>query len=198
MLKPLLPTVIAFLKEIQRTHRAGLLYLQHHDLERPVIDFLRAEALEFELVSGHPDELLNGYARTDFVVCQMLHACIFAAATGKPFLNIAYDQKSVAFGKLLGAPESCVAHGDVDLATLEQRFASLFQNRAGLSVRLEARKKALRLSQNRFAEQLAEETERLAADFAGKDDQSGDLLYLSETGIDAIMQQAGNAQPRLH
>ena len=201
MLKPLLPTVIAFLKKIQRTNQAELLYLQHHDLESPVIDFLRAEALEFELVSGGPDELLQGYARTDFVVCQMLHACIFAAAAGKPFLNIAYDHKSIAFGKLLGVPESCLAHGDVDLPMLERRFASLFQNRAGLSVRFEARKKVLRLSQNRFAEQLVEESERLASqyDFAGKDDQPGDLAYISESaGIDAIVQQARNAGSRLH
>ena len=201
ILKPLLPTVMAFLKEIQRTNQAELLYLQHHDLERPVIDFLHAEELKFELVCGGPDELLQGYARTDFVVCQMLHACIFAAAAGKPFLNIAYDQKSIAFGKLLGVSESCLAHGDVDLPVLERRFASLFQNRAGLSVRLEARKKILRLSQNRFAEQLVEETERLASqyDFAGKDDQPGDLSYISESaGINAIVQQARNTGSRLH
>ena len=200
MLKPLLPTVISFLKGLQRSHGCELLYLQHHDLERPVIDFLRDEKLAFELVSGRPDELANGYARTDFVVCQMLHSCIFAAAAGKPFLNIAYDQKSVAFGKLLGVPESCLAHGDADLATLERSFASLFQNRAGLSVRLEARKKVLRLSQNRFAEQLAEETERLESqyDFLGKDAQPGDLSYISETGIGAVVQQAGNAGSRLH
>ena len=201
MLKPLLPTVISFLRQVQRTHGCELLYLQHHDLERPVIDFLRAEALEFELVSGGPDELLHGYARTDFVVCQMLHACIFAAAAGKPFLNIAYDQKSLAFGKLLGVPESCLEHREVNLAVLEHMFASLFQNRAGLSVRLEARKKVLHLSQNRFAGQLVEETERLASqfDFAGKDDQPGDLSYISESaGIDAIVQQARNTGSRLH
>ena len=135
------------------------------------------------------------------MVCQMLHACIFAAAAGKPFLNIAYDQKSIAFGKLLGVPESCLAHGDVDLAGLERTFASLFHDRAGLGVRLEARRTVLRLSQNRFAEQLAGETERLASqyDFAGKDDQPGDLSYISESaGIDAIVQQARNAGSRLH
>ena len=201
MLKPLLPTMIAFFKEIRRNHDAELAYLQHHDLERPIVDFLRAEALEFELVSGGPDELLQGHARTDFVVCQMLHACIFAAAAGKPFLNIAYDEKSIAFGKLLGVPENCLAHGDADLPVLERRFASLFQNRAGLSVRLEARKKVLRLSQEGFAEQLAKETERLAAqnDFAGQGGQPGDLAYISESaGIDAIVQQARNAGSRLH
>ena len=199
MLKPLLPTVIVFLKEIQRTHQVKLLYLQHHDLERPVIDFLHAEALDFELVCGPPDDLLKGYARTDFVLCQMLHACIFAAAAGKPFLNIAYDQKSIAFGKLLGVPESCLEHREVNLAVLEHMFASLFQNRTGLNMRLEARKKVLRLSQNRFAEQLVEETERRAPDFAGKDGQPGDLSYISESaGIGAIVQQAGNAGPRLH
>ena len=200
MLKPLLPTILAFFKEIQRTHQADLLYLQHHDLERPVVEFLRAEGLDFELVCGTPDDLLNGYARTDFVVCQMLHACIFAAAAGKPFLNIAYDGKTLAFGRLLGVAESCLPHREVDLALLRRTFASLFQNRAGLSVRLEARKKVLRLSQIRFAEELAAETERLKSqfDFTGKDDQPGDLAYLLESGIDPIMRQAGNAGSRLH
>ena len=67
-------------------------------------------------------------------------------------------------------------------------------------LQLEARKKVLRLSQIRFAEQLAEETERLESqyDFLGKDAQPGDLSYISETGIGPIVQQAGNAGSRLH
>ena len=198
MLKPLLPTIIAFFKEIQRRNDAALIYLQHHDLERPVIDFLRSEGLDFELVCGSPDDLMNGHARTDFVVCQMLHACIFAAAAGKPFLNIAYDGKSLAFGKLLGMPECCVQHREAELALLESRFTLLFQNRAALREKLERHKARLQPVQARFAEELVAETERLGSqyDFTGKDEQPGDLPYPSE--IDAIVQQAGNAGSRLH
>jgi polysaccharide pyruvyl transferase WcaK-like protein len=200
MLKPLLPTIIAFFKDVQRTHHAELLYLQHHDLERPVIEFLHAEGLNFELVSGTPDDLMNGYARTDFVVCQMLHACIFAAAAGKPFLGIAYDEKIIAFGKLLGVAECCLPHRGVEPALLEQTFVSLFQNRAALREKLEARKKVLQLAQTRFVEKLVAETERLGSqyDFSGKDDQPGDLPYLLEAEISAIVKQAGNTISRLH
>lgn len=200
ILKPLLPTIIGFLKDIQRTHQVELLYLQHHDLERPVIDFLRAEGLRFELVCGTPDELLQGYARTDFVICQMLHASIFAATAGKPFLNIAYDGKIIAFGKLLGMPECCLLPSDVEPGLLEKTFISLFEDRAALEARLGRRMKVLRLSQIRFAEELAAQAHRLASqyDFAGKDDQPGDLPYLSESEIGTIMEQARNTGSRLH
>ncbi|HKU55379.1 MAG TPA: polysaccharide pyruvyl transferase family protein, partial [Rhizomicrobium sp.] len=65
ILKPLLPTIITFLEGIQRTHNAELVYLQHHELERPVIDFLQARGLKFRTVYGPPDDLLQGYANTD-------------------------------------------------------------------------------------------------------------------------------------
>jgi hypothetical protein len=200
ILKPLLPTIIGFLKDIQRTHQVELLYLQHHDLERPVIDFLRGEGLRFELVCGTPDELLQAYARTDFVICQMLHASIFAATAGKPFLNIAYDGKIIAFGKLLGMPECCLLPSDVEPGLLEKTFISLFEDRAALEARLGRRMKVLRLSQIRFAEELAAQAHSLASqyDFAGKDDQPGDLPYLSESEIGAIVEQARNTGSRLH
>jgi polysaccharide pyruvyl transferase WcaK-like protein len=161
ILKPLLPTIIAFLKDIQRIHNAELVYMQHHDLERPVIDFLRAQGLRFEAVYGTPDDLLNEYARTDFVICQMLHACIFAANAGKPFLNIAYDEKSIAFGKLLGMPECFLPHGNVEPALLESTFVSLFADRVSLSARLERRKKELRFALAQFSDQLAAQADRL-------------------------------------
>lgn len=198
MLKPLLPTIIAFFKE--RARDAELVYLQHHDLERPVIDFLQAEGLKFELVYGTPDDLMNGYAKTDFVVCQMLHACVFAAAAGKPFLNIAYDEKNLAFGKLLGVPECCLPHQGAQPVLLEQKFTFLFQNRAALREKLALRKMVLQLVQTRFAAELVSETERLGEqyDFVGKDDQPGDLPYLSGTEIGAIVHQIRNAGASLH
>jgi polysaccharide pyruvyl transferase WcaK-like protein len=201
MLKPLLPTAIDFFKKIQRSHGAQLVYLQHHDLERPIIDFLRAEGLDFELVCGTPDDLMGGYSKTDFVICQMLHACIFAAAAGKVFLNLAYDEKNVAFAKLLGMPECCLPHRDVAPDLLERTFASLFQNRAELRKSLEPRRKVLQLAQARFAEQVAAQTERLASQygFAGAYDEAGDdLPHLSGSEMDAVVLQARNSGSRLH
>ena len=163
VLKPLLPTILAFLKWIQRTHQAEFVYLQHHDFERPVIDFLRARGLRFRLVCSSPDELLEGYATTDFVICQMLHACIFSANAGVPFLNIAYDEKSVAFCKLLAIQECCVRHTDARLTVLEDAFSSLFQKRSQLAGTLDRRKKDLLVSSTIFAGQMAAETERLTS-----------------------------------
>ncbi|MEO8302025.1 MAG: polysaccharide pyruvyl transferase family protein, partial [Rhizomicrobium sp.] len=189
ILKPLLPAIIAFLENIQRTHNAELVYLQHHDLERPIIDFLHERGLKFETICGTPADLLEGYAGTDFVICQMLHACIFAATAGRPFLNIAYDDKSIAFGNLLDVPEFCLPHTGVKLDVLESRFASLFQDRHGLHDRLEARKRDLAATQLRFADAFTARALILASqyDFAGKDDQPGDLPYSSEAEIGAIM-----------
>jgi polysaccharide pyruvyl transferase WcaK-like protein len=200
MLKPLLPDMIAFFKAVQRTYRADLLYLQHHDLERPVIDFLRAEGLNFELACGSPEDLMNGYRKTDFVICQMLHACIFATAASKTFFNIAYDEKNVAFAKLLGMPECCLPHQDVEPVLLERTFASLFRNRDELRQRLEQRRNILQCAQTRFAEEIAAQTERLASQYglAGTYDDAGELPSLSGSEIDAVMEQARNSGSRLH
>jgi hypothetical protein len=167
-------------------------------LESPVIDFLHTRGLKFRTVYGTPGELLEAYANTDFVVCQMLHACIFAAAAGKPFLNIAYDRKSAAFAELLGVTECYLPHSDAGLDVLEKRFSALLQKRFALSDRLERRRNILRLSQTSFAERLAAHAQRLIwqDSFAAQD--PADLPYPSESKIGAIMEQAGDAGPRLH
>jgi len=196
ILKPLLPTIIASLEGIQHTHDAELVYLQHHDLERPVIDFLHARGLKFRTVYGTPDELLEAYANTDFVVCQMLHASIFAASVGKPFLNIAYDRKNAGFADLMGIPECCLSHSDAELDVLEKRLSSLLRNRFSLSARLEQRRNELGLSQIWFAERLAAHAQRLIwqDDFA----TAAGMCDLSGTEIGAIMQQIRDAGASLH
>jgi len=159
VLKPLLPAIIALLKIIQRD--ADLIYLQHHDLEQPVIDFLRFRGLKFKVVYGTPGDLLDGYTETDLVICQMLHSCILAANVGTPFLNIAYDEKIVAFCNLMGVPQACIPHGSANLATLEKAFAALFERRLVLREALDRRKKLLRGSMTLFARQIVAETEDL-------------------------------------
>ena len=197
ILKPLLPTIITFLQEVQRTHGAELVYLQHHGLERPVIDFLHARGLKFRTVFGMPDDLLEAYAKTDFVVCQMLHACIFAATAGKPFLNIAYDRKITGFAELLGMPECCLPHSEAELGVLRERFATLLEKRLTLGDRLERRRSELRLSQAWFAERLAAHAQHLIwqDDFAAK---KAELSDLSGAEIGAIMQQIRDSGARLH
>jgi hypothetical protein len=155
VLKPLLPAYITLLKQIQKRYGAELVYLQHHELERPVIEFLRSQGLKFKAVYGSPTDLWEGYAAANFVICQMLHSAIFAACSGKPFLNIAYDHKSVAFCELLGLPECCLPHSEADLISLQERFSLLFDKRQVLADTLNRRKRELRMAQVQFAAGLA-------------------------------------------
>jgi polysaccharide pyruvyl transferase WcaK-like protein len=198
ILKPLLPAIVAFLEQVQCD--AELVYLQHHELERPVIDFLHARGLKFKTVYGTPDDLLQAYANTDFVICQMLHASIFAAAAGKPFLNIAYDRKTPAFAELMGMPECCLSHSDAELGVLQNRFSALLQNRVSLGERLERRGKELRLAQTWFAERLAAHAQRLIwqDDFVAAPEMSEEPSEFSGTEIAAIVQQVRDTGAGLH
>jgi len=51
-----------------------------------------------------PGEWLGVVASLDFLVAMRLHAAIFAAATGVPFVALSYDPKVAAFAHRLGAP----------------------------------------------------------------------------------------------
>ncbi|HKU54506.1 MAG TPA: hypothetical protein VJP60_04035, partial [Rhizomicrobium sp.] len=123
-------------------------------------------------------------------------ACIFAAAAGKPFLNIAYDLKIAAFAELLGMSEYCLSHRDAELGVLEKSFAALRHNRFMLGERLERRRDELRLSQAWFAERLVAHAQRLIwqDDFAA----AADMPDFSRTEIGAIVQQIRNAGAGLH
>ena len=178
VLKPLLPPIVAFLKQIQRD--SELVYLQHHQLERPVVEFLRAQGVQFKAVYGTSGDLWEGYAAADFVICQMLHSSVFAACSGKPFFNIAYDRKNMAFCELLGLPDCCLPNSEAGLTALEERFSFLFHNREAFRIALSRRKKALRPVQTRFAALLAAEVPQPMApdDF----DLQEDVAYLPEAG----------------
>jgi len=98
--------------------------------------------------------LLNAYGALDFVICQMLHSCIFSANREVPFFNIAYDQKSVAFCDLLGVPRCALPHWDANFENLKNRFSELFESRGALRKTLIAAKKPLESAQKKFAQEL--------------------------------------------
>ena len=106
MLKPLLPHIVELLKHIQRSYGATFTYLVHHDFEEIVISFLRRRGIQMDVVHLDTLQLLDAYQSLDFVICQMLHSCIFASNQEVPFFNVAYDQKSIAFCELLGISPS--------------------------------------------------------------------------------------------
>lgn len=154
ILKPLLPNVIKLLKHVQRSYGATYTYLLHHDFEELVVSFLQKQGISMKVVRADALQLLESYGTLDFVICQMLHSCIFSANRETPFFNIAYDQKSVAFCDLLNVPQCTLPHWDANFENLKSRFAELFEGRDTLRKALIAAKKPLGSAQKEFAQNL--------------------------------------------
>jgi polysaccharide pyruvyl transferase WcaK-like protein len=151
MLKPLLPTVIELLKHVQNSRNATMTYLLHHDYEEVVVSLLRRQGIQMNVVRADAQQLLDAYGSLDFVICQMLHSCIFATNRGIPFFNIAYDKKSIAFCELLEIPQCAVPHQDVAAAVLKRRFDDLFDNRKAIRHALTTACGPLKIAQKEFA-----------------------------------------------
>lgn len=150
VLRRVLPHFLPFLRTLVRDHDPELVYFLHHDLERPVVSFLKDRGFGVRVVDCDPEAMIGHYAQTDFVICQMLHSCIFSANAGVPFLNIAYDSKSLAFASLLGVDECATPCGDADAAALRSRFDSLYERRWELAETIRRRKVELDAETRRF------------------------------------------------
>ncbi len=136
ILERLLPCIVSNLTWIQSSHSADLVYLMHHDLERPIVAHLQSKGLRLRVIDGSTTQLIDAYKEVDLLINQMLHSCIFAANSSVPFLNIAYDKKSVAFCSLLDLPECVIEHSEVTQARLTEKFVHLHKNRAEISSRI--------------------------------------------------------------
>jgi polysaccharide pyruvyl transferase WcaK-like protein len=156
VLKPILPAVVELLKELQ-SREIALTYLLHHDFERPLIPYLRQQGLRMDMANGSPLQLLEAYQDCDFVICQMLHSCIFAANRDVPFLNIAYDQKNLAFCDLLGISRCTTPHTAASSSHLRALFDRLFDDRAAIQATIAANKEPIGIAQLKFAEACASE-----------------------------------------
>jgi len=153
-LKPLLPSIVQLLKHVQSSHGVTYTYLLHHDFEEIVVSFLRKQGIQMKVMRADALQLLDSYGTLDFVICQMLHSCIFSTNRGVPFLNIAYDQKSVAFCELLGVPQCALPHWDATIANLKSRCGELFESRVAISNTLVTRKMPLELAQKEFMQKV--------------------------------------------
>jgi len=154
VLKPLLPNVIELLKHVQSSSGATYTYLLHHDFEEIVVSFLRKQGIPVKVVRADALQLLESYGALDFVICQMLHSCIFSANREIPFFNIAYDQKSIAFCDLLDVPQCALPHWDATSANLKGRYDRLFATRDTIRRALIAGKGPLGLAQKEFLEKV--------------------------------------------
>jgi len=151
VLKPLLPNFVGLLKYVQRTYGAEYTYLMHHDFEKAVFSYLQGQGVRMNIVSASPLQLLEAYELQDFVICQMLHSSIFAANQDIPFLNIAYDQKNIAFCDLLGLSPCSISHIDLTLPSLIERFDVLFSERKALKKTIIGNKIPLKNAQTESA-----------------------------------------------
>ncbi|HEY2008362.1 MAG TPA: polysaccharide pyruvyl transferase family protein [Rhizomicrobium sp.] len=148
MLKNVLPSIIDFLRWVQKNKDVQFVYMVHHDFEKPIARYLRRRGVALQIVDLPAPKLIEAYKHLDFVINQMLHSCIFAANAGVPFLNIAYDRKCLAFCASLDVPECGFTHDQISFDLLKTKFDHLLENRRVLSEKMRKRRTMLR-SQNR-------------------------------------------------
>ncbi|HEX2829535.1 MAG TPA: polysaccharide pyruvyl transferase family protein [Burkholderiales bacterium] len=151
-----LSELVAFLRWLKDEYGAELVYFVHHDLEHPVADYLQAQGLQLVKIDTDPVSMIGEYAEVDFVICQMLHSSIFAANAEVPFLSIAYDQKNLAFCRLLEVPQCCIPHEHATVATLQEAFRTLFGVRDELRGVLQRRKQELQADMLEFQRRIKE------------------------------------------
>ncbi len=119
-----------------------------------------AEAVGGRVVTGAtPAEWLGIIARLDFVLSMRLHAGIFAAMTGVPFVSLPYDPKVAAFAESVGAPRVSADADPEDVASVVERAWATRE--AGAGTRREAAER-LRARAQANVELVAELAGRMA------------------------------------
>ena len=150
----------AALTEVARSLPVKLLFIAMHTPD----DMLLAERVRRVVgeaaVQPRPwtaSQLLGVLARCRLVVGMRLHALIFAAAVGVPFLGIAYDPKVESF--VAAAGQELVALEETALDALAERIMKAWNDRNALASRLAKIVPAMRAA--------AAENFRLAAELLG-------------------------------
>jgi len=78
-------------------------------------------------------DLLNTYAKLDFLVATRMHSAIFALAVGTPVLAIAYDYGAKwGIFKMLGAEDILLNFNEIDGKSLVLKFESIWRKREAL------------------------------------------------------------------
>ncbi|MGQ9732608.1 MAG: polysaccharide pyruvyl transferase CsaB [Candidatus Zipacnadales bacterium] len=111
---------------LQRNYGARVVPLALH----PATDGALAEEAAHRLAASpipgskpplSPSRWVALVRRLDFVIAMRLHACIFAAAQGVPFVALAYDPKVAAFAERMKAPWAPVGAKRADILALIER-----------------------------------------------------------------------------
>lgn len=101
-----------------------------------------------------PDQLLGVFQRSRLVIGMRLHALIFAASVGTPFLGIAYDPKVTSF--IAAAGQEGIALEGLTSGLLADRIGEAWNDRSALASRLSEKVPPMR--------EAAAENFRLAAE----------------------------------
>lgn len=162
LLANLFPVMVAALRSIQEQQHCRFLYFVHSASERLLPRLLARAGIHTLVVDCCPEEMLSWYGLLDVHVCEMLHSAILAANANVPALNLAYDEKNLAFYELMGLTEvlpvstvtadQIIHHLNALLAEVELRRAALRQ-----------RKSELGLDMDRFLTMVAAVVEPTAA-----------------------------------
>lgn len=109
--KALLDHVLALYADVLRrlaaSHAPQVLYMVHTDTEVPVALSLRREFPSLRICRYPAAKLLYVYGRLDLALSMMLHSSLLACAAGTPVVNVAYDEKNLAFMEDIGHTDRC-------------------------------------------------------------------------------------------
>lgn len=146
---------IAGLKTLQSRTGCRFFYLAHSDGERLIIRLLWGAGIALETAPIDVREMLSWYRAMDIVICQMLHASIFSANAGTPFLNLAYDVKNLLFCEALGVPEYCIPSYELTAEQLTEKAVALLKDRERVAAMIAERKATLRVGNEAFLVDVA-------------------------------------------
>ncbi|MFQ6096710.1 MAG: polysaccharide pyruvyl transferase CsaB [Armatimonadota bacterium] len=120
------------------TDAVALLLPFHPSVDLGLCEAVRQRAPDHAIVLREPlrpDEVLALVGRVDAIIGMRLHALIFAAISGTPFLAVSYDPKVDAFVEAVAGTIACTI-ADFDPDEVVERLRGLWPRRAEAGARL--------------------------------------------------------------
>lgn len=116
-------------------------YLLHHASELEIIKELKFR--DFEIIDLPPKEQMFFYSKLDLVIGMMLHCTILSFGANTPMINVAYDNKNLAFANLIGIPEIITLPQEITVQSLQAKAEKFINQKDSYKNRLEESKKEL-------------------------------------------------------
>lgn len=132
----------ASIDEVNRNHKFEILFIPFwFSRDSKVADDIISKLSNTENIHKlsreySPSELLALFSRLNFIWAMRLHACIFAATVGVPFVALSYTSKVDNFLKELEMEELSVPIDTMDKTKLIEKFNYIFKNKNNLADKL--------------------------------------------------------------